>query len=566
MCAHGPPVTERAGDAVAPGFPWARLAFGHLLLGIALIAFLPPWEGYDETAHYAYVQQLADTGRLPVLGESRLSTDVEHYACCAPLHYAGRTPMEQTGAYTYRTFFAAGGDVVLAGRRFVHEAPARPRRYAAGLEPNWQAQHPPLYYAIVAPLYGLTRSWSWAAQLATLRGFSYGLAWAAWCLVALASRGAPHGRAWEIRDGWALTALGLWPVVFPAWFADTARLGNDSLGCLIVAGIWWLNLASVRNGLSWWRAAALGLLLGLGCLTKVFLVPVAAGVLAFWAFRIHARGEWRTGLSRWALTAGLAVAVCGWWYLRCWRLYGSPFVSANDVLDLPPAGGMLHGIAARTSLTILARNLGALLASAAWTPTWSYARPSGVFLVPLVAAMGVAAVYYARAVRSARVTGECWLPLWMVAPMLAGLVYSLVMGKGAVGGVGGYYLQMLLAPLAYALGVALSTLWRNGLARRAWEALTVYALAFGVVTQWAQVMLFSGIFFKSGASKHYQLMALPPWLGIPEAIGRLRNLGYPDAAVVMWLVAQVMICSALLALRRFASNASQAPAAHGPHS
>ena len=172
--------------------------------------------------------------------------------------------MEQTGAYTYRTFFAAGGDVVLAGRRFVHDGAGPAPPLCRGARAQLAGAAPPLYYAIVAPLYGLTRSWSWAAQLATLRGFSYGLAWAAWCLVALASRGAPHGRAWEIRDGWALTALGLWPVVFPAWFADTARLGNDSLGCLIVAGIWWLNLASVRNGLSWWRAAALGLLLDWG--------------------------------------------------------------------------------------------------------------------------------------------------------------------------------------------------------------------------------------------------------------------------------------------------------------
>src|SRR5262245_40119978 len=215
------------GGGIAPGFPWA-LAFGYLLLGIALIAFLPPWEGYDETAHFAYVQEVADTGRLPVLGESRLSTDVEHYACCAPLHYAGRAPMEQNGsAYTYRTYFASGHDVVTAGRRLVHEAPALPRRYAAGHEPNWQAQHPPPYYLVTAPLYALTRSWSWAAQLAALRTFSYGLAWLAWCLVALASRGAPRGSAWEARDRWALIGLGVWPVLFPAWFSDTARLGND---------------------------------------------------------------------------------------------------------------------------------------------------------------------------------------------------------------------------------------------------------------------------------------------------------------------------------------------------
>ncbi|PYM60955.1 MAG: hypothetical protein DMD79_14360 [Candidatus Rokuibacteriota bacterium] len=53
------------------------LLAGHLLLGVAHVAILPPWEGFDETAHYSYLQQLADRGELPRLGTARMSTDVE---------------------------------------------------------------------------------------------------------------------------------------------------------------------------------------------------------------------------------------------------------------------------------------------------------------------------------------------------------------------------------------------------------------------------------------------------------------------------------------------------------
>jgi hypothetical protein len=56
---------------------------GHLLLGVAHVAILPPWEGFDETAHYSYLQQLADRGELPRLGTARMSTDVERY--CVPV-------------------------------------------------------------------------------------------------------------------------------------------------------------------------------------------------------------------------------------------------------------------------------------------------------------------------------------------------------------------------------------------------------------------------------------------------------------------------------------------------
>ena len=546
-----------AGNAgAAPGFPWARLAFGYLLLGLALIAFLPPWEGYDENAHYASIQEAADTGRLPVLGESRLSTNVEQYADYAPLPYASTPPMESNGGYTYRSFFAAGDDVRRRGRSLVHGRPAQPRRYEAGRVFNWQAQHPPLYYWLIAPLYRLTRAWAWAPQLALLRAFSYGMAWAAWCLAAATARRARRRDATASRGAWALTALGLWPALFPAWFADTARLGNDSLCCLVIAAVWAVCLESTREGLSFPRAAALGLLLGLGCLTKVFLVPVTAGVLAFWAARLLARGKWRTGLAKLALAAAVALAVSGWWYVRCWRLYGSPIVSATDVLMPAPPGGVMHGFAAHVPLPLFARNLAALVASAAWTPTWSLARPSGWWLVPLVASMGLAALFYVRAARRAPATSEDRLPLWMAVPLIAGLTLALAMkgAFGAPGGIGGYYLQVLLAPLSWAFGLALSASWPGGLVHQAWKALVVYAVAFGIATQWAQAMLYAGIVFKAGASKDYQLEGLPRWLGIPEGLERLRSLTYPDAGAVLWVVALAMIVSGLLALGRHADR------------
>jgi hypothetical protein len=408
----------------------------------------------------------------------------------------------------------------------------------------------------MAPLYRLTRSWAWAPQLALLRSFSYGLAWAAWCLAAATARRARRRAATASSGAWALTALGLWPVLFPAWFADTARLGNDSLCCLVIAAVWAVCLESMSEGLSVRRAAVLGLLLGLGCLAKVFLVPVTAGVLAFWAARLLARGEWRTGLAKLGLSAAVALAVSGWWYVRCARLYGSPIASAADVFRPEPSGGVVHAFASSVPLRLFARNLAALVASAAWAPTWSFARPSSGWLVPLVAAMGLAAVFYVRAARRAPATTEAWLPSWMALPLVAGLTLALVQqgAAGVPGAVGGYYLHLLLAPLSWALGLALCASWPDGLVRGAWKALVAYAGAFGIATQWMQVLLYAGIVFKAGASKHYQLESLPPWLGIPEGLERLRTLAYPDAGAVLWLLALGMIASGLLALGRHAAT------------
>jgi hypothetical protein len=47
----------------------AELLLASLLIGLAHVAGLPPFEGFDETAHYSYIEQIAKTGRLPHAGD-----------------------------------------------------------------------------------------------------------------------------------------------------------------------------------------------------------------------------------------------------------------------------------------------------------------------------------------------------------------------------------------------------------------------------------------------------------------------------------------------------------------
>ena len=49
------------------------LLLGSFLLGVSYISALPIWEGFDETAHFSYVQQVADSGELPFYGKDQIS-------------------------------------------------------------------------------------------------------------------------------------------------------------------------------------------------------------------------------------------------------------------------------------------------------------------------------------------------------------------------------------------------------------------------------------------------------------------------------------------------------------
>jgi hypothetical protein len=51
------------------------LALGSMttmaLLLVAHVLVVPPYEGFDETAHYSYISQLADLGEVPIIGKAR---------------------------------------------------------------------------------------------------------------------------------------------------------------------------------------------------------------------------------------------------------------------------------------------------------------------------------------------------------------------------------------------------------------------------------------------------------------------------------------------------------------
>src|SRR5262249_56143311 len=71
-------------------------------------------------------------------------------------------------------------------------------------------------------------------------------------------------------------APALWPFVFPGWFPEMARLGNDSLVALTVAcAVAVVACAPIRRWSTW---LLLGVICGLGALTKVTFFPFLAAI------------------------------------------------------------------------------------------------------------------------------------------------------------------------------------------------------------------------------------------------------------------------------------------------
>ena len=529
------------------------LAAAYLLLGLAHLALLPPWEGFDESAHYSYIQQVADESRLPRMGDARLSRDVERYAEAAPLPYATRPPFDHNGGITYAAFRRQPPASRREAAGLVHGAPRTPRRFESGATANWQAQHPPLYYAALAPVYRATRRWSWAAHLFALRGSSFLLAWLAW---GLAVRGGLReaARTGDGRWQWAAVGTALWPMAWPAWFPEFARLGNDSLAALFATALWLACLRAARRGLSPGRAALLGAIGGAGALTKVTFVPITIGLAGYWAVRGR-RGDGlpaRTVAVRSAILLVVAAAIAAPWYARELHPYLVP-LWPDEVAALEASGGLPGAFAARFTLTAWLRAQAALVASFAWSGSWSLALPPYVFLAPLALAALLAAAGHLARLRGTDPGDVAWLPLWMALPLLAAFEYHVVVRIALIGAgiTPGYYLHALAAPLGAALGLALEYAWRRRSTRRLALGLGGYAIAFAAAVSVLQVLMFAGRLVKAGRNRFYQ--AVEPWPSLldPGAVlSDLRPLAYPGAGAAAWLLGGALLIAGAAAAAR----------------
>lgn len=490
-----------------------------LLAGLAAVAILPPWEGADETAHWSYVQELSDTGKAPAAIQGVLSADLDAYP--GPRPYGDSAPFDQTSYATYRS---------------VHRSPpktwdSRPTQFGAGPVTNWEAQHPPLYYALLAPLYRATHGLPFREHLLGLRLASWLLAFAGLAIGALATA--------YLAPDWARIAAPLmaaWPFMVPQVFPTLARLGNDSL-CLLECGLVWLLLLRLterpdRLG----NLILLGLTLGLGLLTKAFFLPISVGVAGYLIFAGWREGALFKGFRSAAIIIVIAAAIGAWWYVRQYGVTHE-LTGGADFLALKHQGGLASGLDRNYSAAALVRGVAAMVATFAWTGTWSLARPPEIFILGPVLLVGIPLASWLIGLR--KLPTLAWAPLFLLAPMLAGLCYHIVAfvaltGRGA--STPGYYLHILAAPLAFAVALG----WRRG---PLLPALWLYTALFTVAVWTLEVSMFGGCAAKLANNPHFSFSGADCFVDLHQ----LQMLARPiwAAGLAISALAILTLCAAM---------------------
>jgi hypothetical protein len=292
------------------------LWFCFLVKLVFYASFVPLWEGYDEFAHFAFVQHVADTHGLPDLVNAAASQEVAESLRLAPVPWTIR---QWTPGWTTHDDFWRLPDLSRQRReRELKEIPLALARETAQNLRSYEAQQPPLAYLMYSIPYAvfqgaglLTRAW-----VVRMAG------------AVIASLVIPFGFILARRVlGNEPQAVGVAAVIasMPELMLTADHGGNEPLAIVLgTACVYGLCLLAGGARRPLWRALFLGCLLGCGLLTKAYFLTTLPAIGGIFAVLL-----WRTPGSRRRIAVqllavlGAATAIAGWWYWHAIRATGT---------------------------------------------------------------------------------------------------------------------------------------------------------------------------------------------------------------------------------------------------
>ncbi len=285
--------------------------------------------------------------------------------------------------------------------------------------------HPPLYYALLTPVYLAAKPFGRRAALRALRWTSpplVGLSLLLWFSVI--RRACADDRRTTLF-AFALTAW--WPNLY----VDAATLNNDVGAILASACVLYLIVCRHWRSRDLVSAALWGAASGVGGLLKAS-VPLATAPLVLVGL------VWQHGRRFWAqerfwmrgfVSAAACLALCGWWFVRSLGAYGSVtgFTPALGYSPIPAGMSKLDALASGLVVPLVVRAVKGLwmsvFAGVVWFPESSRPAVYGILLALTVLAVAGVVVGIVRLVRRRARWGEGQAPAIILSALGFGVIY-----------------------------------------------------------------------------------------------------------------------------------------------
>jgi hypothetical protein len=286
------------------------------LNGASWSLITPPFQAPDEPDHFAYVQRLAETGRLPSHSAGG-NYSLEEQLALQDLNYYSMRRQPQHGAISSP-----------AAQQRLQSDLALPLARGNGAYTGVASSQPPLYYALETIPYALGSAGTLLDRLELMRLLSALLAGVTTLFVFLFLREALPGAPWA----WTVGALG--GALAPLLGFMSGSVNPDTLLFATSAAIFYCLARGFHRGLTRNLAIAIGAVTAVGLLSKLNFVGLLPGVALGLVVLARRAERQRSAESppdhaayRW-LALAIAIAV-------------SPvvvFVASNLASDLPAFG------------------------------------------------------------------------------------------------------------------------------------------------------------------------------------------------------------------------------------
>jgi 4-amino-4-deoxy-L-arabinose transferase-like glycosyltransferase len=381
------PASSSTSPALSPRLVLAAIWCAFLLRGVFYCVEQPLWEGFDEWAHFAVIQHVAEHGSLPSRADL-ISPAVQRSLSLAPLSQAaaGGIPDRMTHDSFWR--LPPKQRIQFQEALLALSSSSRTPAPIEAIANQYEAQQLPLYYLLLTPLFLATRGLSLVAQVLCLRMASVLIASLIVPLVFAVCRNV-------LPDVRFALLVALLTASLPGLFIDTCRVANDGLAVVAASAVILYAIKASRPaaGLRVW--VILGLLMGAALLTKAYLLVFVALLPLAAVLRIAREPSKRRIASGCAMAIVTCLVIGAWWYVRAWWITGTV---SGEQLD------------AQTARLPLAQKLSSVLAidwrkvfddavrSHIWVGAWSFlvvhAWMYRVFeLVGLIAIVGLFAFF-----------------------------------------------------------------------------------------------------------------------------------------------------------------------------
>jgi hypothetical protein len=279
--------------------------------GLFYSSLFPIWEGFDEYAHFAFIQHLDTFMSLP-LEETRVSNEVQRSLEVVPLPWMLHTwPLPYI---THDDYWQLPTDERASREKELRSIPVSD----ISDERNsllYESKQGPLYYILMTPLYRGIRHVALPTRVFVFRSINILIGSAIIPIAFMTARKAFGDPRLAIAACAVLAAM-------PGIYIDSSRVGNQTLAMVEYGLLTWSCLTAIQCSPRYFLLA--GSILGLLLVTKAYglaAIPAVAVV----GFDIVRKSQSRKFQNSILVIAsfGLMAVISGWWFLRNLRIKGS---------------------------------------------------------------------------------------------------------------------------------------------------------------------------------------------------------------------------------------------------